>query len=67
MKIEVKNVKTKHFNDLTEETQSKVMSLYCQLDDFATSSKEFKRITLELDNIRKENGITYKEAWIGSI
>tara|TARA_X000001036_G_C20013655_1_gene535587 strand:- start:291 stop:476 length:186 start_codon:yes stop_codon:yes gene_type:complete len=59
--------KTKHFNDLTEETQSKVMSLYCQLDDLETNSKEFKRIRQELDNIRKENGITYKEAWIGSM
>ena len=56
--------KTKHFNDLTEETQSKVINLYCQLDDLETNSKEFKRIRLELDNIRKENGITYKEAWI---
>tara|TARA_R100000808_G_C2145839_1_gene153696 strand:+ start:2211 stop:2396 length:186 start_codon:yes stop_codon:yes gene_type:complete len=59
--------KTKHFNDLTEETQSKVMSLYCQLDDLDSNSKEFKRIRRELDNIRKENGITYKEAWIGSM
>ena len=58
---------TKHFNDLTEETQSKVMSLYCQLDDLDSNSKEFKRIRRELDNIRKENGITYKEAWIGSM
>jgi molecular chaperone GrpE (heat shock protein) len=59
--------KTKHFNDLTEKTQSKVMSLYCQLDDLDSNSKEFKRIRRELDNIRKENGITYKEAWIGSM
>lgn len=59
--------KTKHFNDLTEETQSKVMSLYCQLDDLDSNSKEFKRIRRELDNIRKENGITYKEAWIGGM